>query len=125
MRINEASARSGLTQDTIRFYEKSGMLAPIRRDARGWRVFSSDDIDWLTTLERLRATGMPLDNVKRFAVSAHAPDSDDPQERAQRLALLEQHAVTLAHRQAELEACKHFLDHKISLYRTSLEVTNG
>lgn len=125
MRINEASARSGLTQDTIRFYEKSGMLAPIQRDARGWRVFSADDVNWLSTLERLRATGMPLDDVKRFAISAHAPDRDEPEQRARRLALLEQHAITLAHRQAELEACKQFLDHKISLYAKSLEVTNG
>lgn len=125
MRINEAAARSGLTQDTIRFYEKSGMLAPIRRDTRGWRVFSSDDVNWLTTLERLRATGMPLDEVKRFAVSAHAPDCDAPDQRAIRLGLLQRHAVTLAHREAELKACKHFLDHKINMYRTSLEVSDG
>lgn len=125
MRINEAAARSGLTQDTIRFYEKSGMMAPIKRDARGWRVFSRDDVNWLTTLERLRATGMPLDDVKRFAVSAHAPDCNAPDQRALRLKLLQRHAVTLAHRQAELEACKQFLDHKINLYRTTLEVTDG
>ncbi|MEJ8560278.1 MerR family transcriptional regulator [Yoonia sp. GPGPB17] len=125
MRIKEAAARSGLTQDTIRFYEKSGMLAPVRRDARGWRVFNGDDVNWLTTLERLRATGMPLDDVKRFAMSAHAPDRDAPDQRALRLGLLERHAVTLAHREAELKACKHFLDHKISMYRTSLEVSDG
>jgi DNA-binding transcriptional MerR regulator len=125
MRINEAAARSGLTQDTIRFYEKSGMLDTITRDARGWRVFSGDDVNWLTTLERLRATGMPLDEVKRFAVSAHAADRDSPEQKANRLAMLEGHAVTLAHRQAELEACKHFLDFKINLYRTSLEVSHG
>ena len=109
MRINEAAARSGLTQDTIRFYEKSGMLDAIQRDERGWRVFSSDDVNWLTTLERLRATGMPLDDVKRFAISAHATDRDTPAQRALRLSLLERHVVTLAQRQAELEACKHFL----------------
>lgn len=125
MLINEAAARSGLTQDTIRFYEKSGMLAPIQRDARGWRVFSGDDVHWLTTLERLRATGMPLDDVKRFAMSAHAPDCNEPDQRALRLGLLERHAVTLAHRAAELKACKHFLDHKINMYRTSLEVSDG
>ncbi len=124
MRINEAADRSGLSQDTIRFYEKSGMLDTIQRDGRGWRVFSSDDINWLTTLERLRATGMPLDDVKRFAVSAHAPDRDAPEQRAKRLALLEQHAVTLAAREAELQACKHYLNHKINMYRTSLEVTH-
>lgn len=125
MRIKEAAARSGLTQDTIRFYEKSGMLRAIQRDGRGWRVFSSDDVNWLTTLERLRTTGMPLDDVKRFAISAHAPDQNAPEQRALRLALLENHATTLAHRQAELEACKRFLDHKISLYRTSVEAANG
>ncbi len=125
MRINEASARSGLTQDTIRFYEKSGMLPPIRRDARGWRVFSADDVNWLTTLERLRATGMPLDDIKSFAISAHAPDQNAPEQRARRLDLLQRHAVTLAHREAELQACKQFLNHKISLYRTSLETTDG
>mgnify|MGYP001800880414 CR=1 FL=1 len=85
MRIKEAAARSGLTQDTIRFYEKSGMLAPVRRDARGWRVFNGDDVNWLTTLERLRATGMPLDDVKRFAMSAHAPERVAPDQRALRL----------------------------------------
>jgi DNA-binding transcriptional MerR regulator len=125
MRIKEASARSGLSQDTIRFYEKSGMLSAITRDARGWRVFSGDDVNWLTTLERLRATGMPLDEVKRFAVSAHADDCNAADQRALRLALLQRHKVTLALRQAELEACKHFLDHKINMYHTSLEVADG
>ncbi|WP_341366164.1 MerR family transcriptional regulator [Yoonia sp. BS5-3] len=124
MRIKEAAARSGLTQDTIRFYEKSGMLNAITRDGRGWRVFSQSDIDWLTTLERLRATGMPLDDVKRFAKSAHAPDQDSPRQQVLRLSLLEKHATILQDRQAELDACKHYLTHKIGIYRTALEVTN-
>lgn len=125
MRIKEAAQASGLSQDTIRFYEKSGMLAPVRRDGRGWRVFSSDDVNWLTTLERLRTTGMPLDDVKRFAMSAHAPDCDTTAKQAERLSLLEEHAVTLSQRQAELELCKTYLQHKITIYRTSLEVSNG
>jgi DNA-binding transcriptional MerR regulator len=125
MLIKEAARRSGLSQDTIRFYEKSGMLAAVRRDGRGWRVFSADDVNWLTTLERLRTTGMPLDDVKRFAMSAHASDCDTPARQSERLALLEAHSETLAQRQAELEACKTYLQHKITIYRTSLEVSNG
>ena len=124
MLINEAADLSGLSQDTIRFYEKSGMLDTIQRDTRGWRIFSRDDINWLTTLERLRATGMPLDDVKRFAVSAHAPDCDLPEQKAKRLTLLEDHAVTLAKREAELKACKSYLNHKINLYRAALETTD-
>ena len=125
MLIKDAAALSGLSQDTIRFYEKSGMLRPIQRDARGWRDFSAEDVNWLTTLERLRTTGMPLDDVKRFAVSAHAPDCDAPERQAERLALLEAHAKTLAAREAELSACKGYLQHKIAIYRSELEIPNG
>ena len=125
MRINEAASHSGLSHDTIRFYEKSGMLPSIRRDARGWRIFSTDDVNWLTTLERLRVTGMPLDNVKRFAKSAHAPDCDSPAQQATRLALLEAHAETLANRRAELDACEAYLRHKIQIYRKRKDATDG
>ncbi|MEJ6401576.1 MerR family transcriptional regulator [Yoonia sp. 2307UL14-13] len=125
MRIAEASARSGLTQDTIRFYEKSHMLAPITRDARGWRDFSADDVNWLTTLERLRVTGMPLDDVKHFAASAHAPDADSPAQQATRLALLQAHAETLAARRAELDICEAYLNHKIKIYTDRLETKDG
>ena len=120
MRINEAAAQSGLSQDTIRFYEKSGMLPRIARDARGWRDFSGEDLGWLTVLERLRSTGMPLDDVKRFASSAHAPDTDAPEQRQLRLALLERHAETLAQRRAELDACESYLREKIQIYRNAL-----
>jgi len=64
MLITDAAARSGLSQDTIRFYESSGMLPPIARDARGWRQFNGDDLAWLVVLGHLRATGMPLGDVK-------------------------------------------------------------
>lgn len=121
MLIAETARRSGLTEDTIRFYEKSGMLPPIARDRRGWRVFSKDDLDWLMTLERLRVTGMPLDDVKRFAVSAFGADQDTAEQRAIRLSLLETHAVNLARQRKALDACDAFLTHKISIYRSYLK----
>ncbi len=125
MRIAEAAAQSGLTHDTIRFYEKSGMLPPIRRDSKGWRLFSRDDVHWLTTLERLRVTGMPLDDVKHFATSAHADNSDSAEQQAIRLALLERHAETLAKRRADLDACEAYLRHKIHIYRNRSETKDG
>ncbi len=118
MRIDEVSSASGLTADTIRFYEKSGMLPSIARDNRGWRRFTPDNLQWLTTLERLRATGMPLADVKAFAASAQGHDPDRPEEQAKRLALLERHAKTLAQRRADLDACETYLTHKINIYRS-------
>ncbi|MEY1555814.1 MerR family transcriptional regulator [Yoonia sp. R2331] len=121
MLINNAATASGLSADTIRFYAKSGMLPPIARDARGWRDFSPSDVDWLKTLKHLRATGMPLPEIKRFAQSAHAADADTPANRQMRLQIMQRHAHTLARRQTELDACAQYLAHKIALYSGTKE----
>lgn len=116
MLIKDAAKLSGLSQDTIRFYHKSGMLPPLARDTRGWRVFRQSDIDWLQTLERLRTTGMPLSDVKRFSSSAHAPDCDCAAQRELRLSILQNHRTVLAKKRSELDTCDAFLNHKIKIY---------
>ncbi|WP_424974997.1 MerR family transcriptional regulator [Dinoroseobacter sp. S124A] len=66
MKIAEASAACGLSADTIRFYERSGMLPEIHRGGDGHRRFAPRDVEWLTLLYWLRETGMPLKQMKRF-----------------------------------------------------------
>ncbi len=114
MTIQEAAAASGLSVDTIRFYEKAGMTPPVPRDARGWRTFPPSLVEWLTNLARLRATGMPMAEMQRFARLVHATPSPDVI--AERLALLREHNACLARRRAELEAAQDYLDHKIAVY---------
>jgi MerR family transcriptional regulator, aldehyde-responsive regulator len=116
MNIKQASEKSGLSVDTIRFYEKSGMLPKIGRGLRGWRSFSDDNLNWLETLQRLRATGMPLKSVKRFAVLVHQKPDTKAATR-ERLKILTEHAERLKHRRAELAACEDYLNFKISIYR--------
>ena len=116
MNIKEAATTSGLSIDTIRFYEKAGMLPTIVRDARGWRRFDAGAVEWLRNLERLRATGMPMVDMRRFAVLVHTTDAAAPGAAIQRLAILHTHAERLAARRREVEACQAFLDHKISVY---------
>jgi DNA-binding transcriptional MerR regulator len=70
-KIKEAAERCGLSVDTVRFYEKAGMLPRIPRDKSGWRRFDADAGEWLVTLGQLRSTGMPLKDVRRFAVLVH------------------------------------------------------
>lgn len=114
MPIAPATTHTGLSQATIRFYEKSGMLPKIARNAQGWRDVHGDTLTWLVTLGHLRSTGMPLANVKRFAQSAHAPDCDsEPQAR-----------MRLAQRRADLAACETYLTHKIGIYTALLEETS-
>lgn len=116
MPIAPAAAHAGLSQATIRFYEKSGMLPKIARNAQGWRDVHGDTLTWLVTLGHLRSTGMPLANVKRFAQSAHAPDCDSEPQARMRLALLRKRAARLAQRRADLAACETYLTHKIGIY---------
>jgi MerR family transcriptional regulator, aldehyde-responsive regulator len=116
MNIAQAAAHSGLSIDTIRFYEKSDMLPKIARDKRGWRSFDAQTIDWLVTLERLRATGMPLKDVQRFAVLANGKTGQGKAAAKERLALLMHHKVRLQERRKALDACEDYLNFKINIY---------
>jgi DNA-binding transcriptional MerR regulator len=115
MNIKQASEQSGLSVDTIRFYEKSGMLPKIGRDSRGWRLFTPDNLNWLETLERLRATGMPLKSVRRFAVLVHTGQAGRKAQE-ERLQILRTHAEQLKRRRADLDACEAYLTYKIGVY---------
>lgn len=116
MHIKDAAALSGLSIDTIRFYEKAGMLPTARRDKRGWRDFDPDTLEWLRNLARLRSTGMPLKDVKQFAILVHAKDANRPSAALERLDLLMQHSSRLKERQKDLDQCATYLKTKIAIY---------
>lgn len=44
MTINEVSKKLNITQDTLRFYEKTGLIGPIRRDKSGYRNYQEEDL---------------------------------------------------------------------------------
>lgn len=123
MNIKEAAVLSNLSVDTIRYYEKAKMLPKVARDARGWRRFDAGTVEWLRNLERLRATGMPMADMRRFAVLVHTTDAAVPSVAEERLVILRMHADRLAQRRREVEACQAFLDHKIGVYSNLGKVT--
>jgi MerR family transcriptional regulator, aldehyde-responsive regulator len=121
MNITQAAEKSGLSVDTIRFYEKSEMLPKLSRDKRGWRSFDGGAIEWLTILERLRATGMPLKDIKRFAKLVFASDTNSRKAKVERLEILQRHKLVLKKRKSELKRCEDYLDMKIGIYSKELE----
>lgn len=62
MRIAEASAHVGLSIDTLRFYEKAGLISPRRQS--GQRIYSAQDLDELDSIKRLRALGVSIDKIR-------------------------------------------------------------
>lgn len=121
MNIGEAAATTGLTIDTIRFYEKAAMLPKLGRDARGWRCFDAGAIEWLKILERLRATGMPMADMRRFATLVFADTAGSAGATRERLAILHAHKDAIARQKAELQACEAYVDFKIGIYERELK----
>ncbi len=113
MRIAEAASRSGLGIDTIRYYEKSGILPEIRRGTDKQRRFSVENIEWLTLLYWLRETGMPMKTMHRFATLYHTGDHTIPL----RKEILLEHSEHLKKRRTDLDHCEKMLAYKLSIYK--------
>ena len=66
--IAEAADLTGLTADTLRYYERDGlMLRSVPRAPSGHRQYADDDIHWIQLITKLRSTGMPIRDVRRYA----------------------------------------------------------
>jgi DNA-binding transcriptional MerR regulator len=110
MSIGEAALRTGVSAHTLRYYEQAGLIAPVSRGGRGERRYAPDDLDWVRLLRRLRSTGMPIREVRRFAELRRQGDAT----RDERRALLEAHRASVAGRIAELERGLHEIDAKLA-----------
>ncbi|ASR34222.1 MerR family transcriptional regulator [Prauserella marina] len=110
--IAEAARRSGLSIDTLRYYERIKLLDPPERDAAGRRDYSEEDLTWLAFLTRLRTTGMPIRRMREYASLRRRGTASAGRRKA---ILVEQRAV-VAERIEELRACMDVLDYKIGNY---------
>ena len=73
--IAEVAALSGLSAHTLRYYERIGLLDPVARVHGGQRRYDAKDLAWLAFLQRLRATGMPIRDMQRYAELRRQGDS--------------------------------------------------
>ena len=113
--ISEAAAKCGLSQHTLRWYERIGLLGDIERGGDGRRRFSDGDLDWLSLLTKLRATGMPVRDMQRYAELVRSGAGQ-----AERLELLKRHRDQVRRNIAAQRECLRLLDTKITYYGTCL-----
>ncbi len=113
----EAAAKSGFSLDTLRYYERVGLLPPVQRDHAGRRRYTDLDLGWLALLRCLRETGMPVADIKQF-VDLTQTDTDHT---AERLALLETHDGHIGQQIARLRQDQDYLHEKIQHYRQRLD----
>jgi len=110
--IAEAAHRSGLSIDTLRYYERIELIDPPARDSGGRRAYSDDDLSWLAFLTRLRTTGMPIKLMREYARLRHQGVASA----APRKRILERHREDVLARLADLRSCLDVLDYKIDNY---------
>ena len=109
----EVADKTGFSLDTLRYYEKIGLLEGVARTSGGQRVFTDDDVSWLGILRCLRDTGMPIAQMRRYADL-----SRDERTMAERLALLEEHDLEVGRRLETLQAQREHIRGKIRYYRS-------
>ena len=109
----EAARRSGFSIDTLRYYEKAGLVPPVARDGAGRRCYSDTDLGWLGLVRCLRDTGMALSEVKALVDLTQ----DGPTTTAQRITVLESHDRRIAQQIADLRRNQAYLRDKLSLYQ--------
>jgi DNA-binding transcriptional MerR regulator len=104
--IAEATEVSGLTAHTLRYYERAGLLEPSRA-SNGHRRFTDQDLQRVHFVQKLRATGMPIRDVRRyFAAEAN-----------ERLLILQEHRSRVISDIEELTGALELIEYKIDLYR--------
>lgn len=117
MSIGQVAERTGMSVHALRFYEREGILAhPVERESNGRRVYSEDDVDWLVLCTRLRASGMPLPAIRKYAGLVREGRGNE----RLRLDLLREHRERIVGQIAELKGSLEMVSRKIGWYEEAL-----
>ncbi|MFC8142833.1 MerR family transcriptional regulator [Streptomyces paradoxus] len=115
--IGEVAERTGLSVHALRFYEREGLLVgPVQRTVGGRRRYTTADVDWLLICVKLRESGMPLADLKRFAELVR----QGPGNEAERLKLLDAHQQRVEAQIQALEECRSVIAWKVGVYAEHL-----
>ena len=112
----QAVERSGFSLDTLRYYERIGLLGTVGRSRTGHRRFTPHDLEWLAVLRCLRDTGMPIADMLRFAELVRAGEGTV----GARLTALERHDAQVEAQIAHLRLQQELIHQKIGHYRAAL-----
>ena len=116
--IGEVSARTGLSIDTVRFYEQQGlMINPVRRDAGGRRLYGDDEVGWLGICRRLRASGMALPDIQEYARLVREGTGTEPD----RFEILRRHEQSVRMQIDTLRDALGVIEEKVRIYQSAME----
>lgn len=116
--IGKVAAKTGLTVHTLRYYEKEGLLPFVRKSSSGLRMFSDNDLSWLSLIECLKETGMSLKGIKQYIDWFREGDSTLPQ----RLEMFKQQQLKVLAQIEQFQKYLQKIDYKVRLYEEAVKL---
>ncbi len=117
MTIKEVAEKYAISTDTLRYYERIGMLPPVGRTAGGIRTYTEEDMGWIELVLCMRGAGLPIEAIIEYVKLFRMGDSTI---RA-RLELLQEQRETLLLQKEKIESTLDLLNYKIARYEAAVE----
>lgn len=79
MKTKEVVALKNISQNTLRYYEKVGVVPPVNRDENGYRIYNDSDLNWIYLVKNLRNAGVSIESLIEFCRLAQFPKNENIQ----------------------------------------------
>ena len=119
---SEIAKSLGISKDTLRYYEKEGLLPSIERNSSGHRIYSEADMEWIYLIRCLRDTDMPISKIKQYvSLLKNGGVSSIPERRE----ILSEHKGYITEKIAIYNNLLKLIDKKIAFYNDALNTQNS
>lgn len=117
MTIKEVSEKFGISQDTLRYYERVGMIPTVTRTANGIRDYQEKDLGWVELARCMRSAGLPVEAMIEYVRLTQEGDATIPA----RLQLLTEQRELLMEQKMKIDKTLERLNYKIGRYEIAVE----
>jgi len=116
MKIAEVSQRYSISSDTLRYYERIGLIPPVHREKSGIRDYGEVDVKRVEFIKCMRGAGLPIEALIEYVSLVQQGD----QTIEARKEILKEQRELLAARMKEMQITLDLLDHKIDVYENAV-----
>lgn len=117
MTIKEVSEKFGISQDTLRYYERVGLIPPVTRTQSGNRDYQESDLDWVENAVCMRNAGVPIEALIEYVKLYQMGDTTFEARRQ----LLQEQYDALREQKEQIEATMKRLAYKVSRYEKAVQ----
>ncbi|GJG19802.1 MerR family transcriptional regulator [Staphylococcus argenteus] len=123
MKTKEVVALMNISQDTLRYYEKVGVVPPVNRDENGYRIYTDSDLNWIYLVKNLRNAGVSIESLIEFYRLAQLPKNENIQ--AQQKQILNKQLEELNENLKTIHDARDLLQYKIDNYDNHIAKINA